>query len=75
VGLWQVGHAQALLRVIVMIAALAVVGAMADVPIFAAGLLVSVIWLALIRSTRNVLRVTQTFPELVRLPVLRWLLR
>jgi O-antigen/teichoic acid export membrane protein len=75
VGLWQVGHAQVLLRLVVAIAALAVVGAMADVPIFAAGLLVLVIWLALIRSTRNVLRVAQIFPELFRLPVLRWLLR
>jgi len=75
VGLWQAGHARVLLRVVVVIAALSLVASVVDVPVFAACLLVSVLWLALVRSTRHVLRVAQTFPELVRLPVLRWLLR
>jgi O-antigen/teichoic acid export membrane protein len=75
VGVWQADHARVLLRVAVAIAGLALVAAAADVPLAAALLLVSVLWLALLRSTRHVLRVAQTFPEVGRFPLLRWLLR
>jgi O-antigen/teichoic acid export membrane protein len=75
VGLWEVGHARILVHVVVGTLALSLVASVVDVPVWLACLLVSVLWLTLTRRTRHVLRVAEIFPELGRLPVLRWLLR
>jgi O-antigen/teichoic acid export membrane protein len=73
VGLWEAGHARVLVHVVAGIAALSVVASFVDVPLWLACILVSLFWLALIGRTRHVLRVAQTFPEVERLPILRWL--
>jgi O-antigen/teichoic acid export membrane protein len=75
VGLWQAGHARVLLHVVAGIVALSLLASVVNVPIWIACVVVSILWLVLIRRTRHVIRVAQTFPELGRLPVLRWILR
>lgn len=75
VGLWSPGHAKVVVQVLAGIAALSLVSAVVDAPIWLACVVVSVVWLVLIRRTRHALRVAHTFPELGRLPMLRWLLR
>jgi O-antigen/teichoic acid export membrane protein len=75
IGLWQRKHAWVSMHIVAMVVVLYFATLVFEVPIWAACVVVLTLWLVLLRRTRHVLRVAETYPELVKLPLLRSLLR
>jgi O-antigen/teichoic acid export membrane protein len=75
IGLWQRKNAWISMHIVAMVVVLYTATLVFDVPIWAACVVVLTLWLALLRRTRHVLRVAETYPELAKLPLLRSLLR
>ena len=74
VGAWRRSHALVLLQIAALVVALWLATRLVELPLVASGVLVSVLWVVLIRRCRHILGLAETFPELTRWRGLRWLL-
>jgi len=74
IGVWQREHALVLATIGAVVLALAAAGALLDLNLWVALAVVAVVWLVVLRQTRHILRLAETFPEVRTVPVLRRLL-
>jgi O-antigen/teichoic acid export membrane protein len=73
VGMWRRSHAPVPLHVGLIVLVLWLSSRFVQLPLFAGCALVFVLWIFVIRRTRHVLQLAETFPEITRWPALRWL--
>jgi O-antigen/teichoic acid export membrane protein len=74
IGIWRRQHASLVLKVSVVLLALVLVNRLVPVSLLWAFPMVLVAWVVVLRSTRSALKFGDAFPEIRRIPFLRWVM-
>lgn len=72
IGVWNRSHAILLAGIGGTMALLALIGTAATLSLWVALPLVFVVWLVLLRASRRIVQFSETFPEIRRVPLVRW---
>ena len=73
IGMYQRGHLLSVTLALAMVLILSAISAQVHLSLWVGLPLIFICWLVLLRTTRHTLRLGETFPEIERVPGLRWL--